>query len=220
MVRKQLVGLVTSDKMDKTINVAVRLERMHPKYGIRLRDTRKYMAHDEEQVARVGDLVRIEEGRKRSKNKAFELREVLRAAPRFDGSQFENTPFAAGRLVQPPGGAAKEQEAPDAVTPDMIAAATQRLKAGMLEAEAGDAAGKRWGWDERQRAEASREFDAQARQLAQEAEQQQEEEGGEGKAQLQQEEGVVCASEAAPADNDDDDFLDARLGDGSTAPGR
>ena len=121
--------------MDKTINVAVRLERMHPKYGIRLRDTRKYMAHDEEQVARVGDLVRIEEGRKRSKNKAFELREVLRAAPRFDGSQFENTPFAAGRLVQPPGGAAKEQEAPDAVTPDMIAAATQRLKAGMLEAE-------------------------------------------------------------------------------------
>ena len=90
--------------MDKTINVAVRLERMHPKYGIRLRDTRKYMAHDEEQVARVGDLVRIEEGRKRSKNKAFELREVLRAAPRFDGSQFENTPFAAGRLVQPPAG--------------------------------------------------------------------------------------------------------------------
>eukprot|EP00793_Prasinoderma_coloniale_P003779 PRCOL_00003156-RA len=100
MVRKQMVGVVVSDKMNKTINVAVRLERTHPKYGVKIRDTRKYMAHDEAEAAKVGDVVRIEEGRKRSKHKAFELREIIRSAPRFGTTPLrEGTGFAAGRLL-------------------------------------------------------------------------------------------------------------------------
>ena len=163
MVRKQMVGVVVSDKMNKTINVAVRLERTHPKYGVKIRDTRKYMAHDEAEAAKVGDVVRIEEGRKRSKHKAFELREIIRSAPRFGTTPLrEGTGFAAGRLVtNTPAGeaaaAAEGREDPDEITPEMIAAATQRLKEGLLEqageAGAAGAHSDSWDWARRQRAE-------------------------------------------------------------------
>lgn len=74
-----LVGTVVSTKMQKTVNVAVDRYKVHKKYKKRVRYTRKFMAHDEAEVARDGDLVMIVPSQKISKNKHFVLREILRA---------------------------------------------------------------------------------------------------------------------------------------------
>jgi small subunit ribosomal protein S17 len=76
--RGALVGTVVSDKMQKTINVAVDRYRIHPKYRKRLRYTRKFMAHDEGEVARMGDVVMIIPCHRITKNKHFMLREIIR----------------------------------------------------------------------------------------------------------------------------------------------
>ena len=76
--RGALVGKVVSDKMDKTVNVAVDRYRIHPKYHKRLKYTRKFMAHDETEVANMGDLVMIVPCHKISKHKHFMLREIIR----------------------------------------------------------------------------------------------------------------------------------------------
>ena len=57
--RKVLVGRVVSDKMDKTITVVVETKRNHPVYGKRINYSKKYKAHDENNVAKEGDIVRI-----------------------------------------------------------------------------------------------------------------------------------------------------------------
>ena len=57
--RKTLVGRVVSDKMDKTITVVVETKRNHPVYGKRINYSKKYKAHDENNVAKEGDIVRI-----------------------------------------------------------------------------------------------------------------------------------------------------------------
>jgi small subunit ribosomal protein S17 len=76
--RKRLVGRVTSDKMDKTVVVAVDRTMRHPLYRKVVRTTRKYMAHDEENKCAVGDIVRIIESRPISKNKRWVVQEIVK----------------------------------------------------------------------------------------------------------------------------------------------
>eukprot|EP01083_Nonionella_stella_P190895 706926_1 len=76
--RGALVGKVVSDKMQKTVNVAVDRFKMIPKYRKRWRFTRKFMAHDEHEVCNVGDLVMIVPCQKISKHKHFMVREIIR----------------------------------------------------------------------------------------------------------------------------------------------
>lgn len=75
--RKILVGRVTSDKMDKTIVVQVERLKRHAQYGKVIRFHRKYKAHDEQNQAKIGDLVKIIESRPISKEKRWALVEVL-----------------------------------------------------------------------------------------------------------------------------------------------
>ena len=79
--RAQKVGIVASDKMQKT--VVVRVDRLvkHPKYRRYVRRTSKFMAHDEENTAKVGDRVAIVESRPLSKRKRWVLTRVVRKAP-------------------------------------------------------------------------------------------------------------------------------------------
>lgn len=74
---KTLSGIVTSDKADKTITVTVTSRETHPIYGKLYSVNRKYMAHDEKNVAKKGDKVTISEVRPLSKRKAFNLVEVI-----------------------------------------------------------------------------------------------------------------------------------------------
>ena len=79
--RKTLVGRVVSDKMDKTITVVVETtKRNHPVYGKRINYSKKYKAHDENNVAKEGDIVRIMETRPLSATKRFRLVEVVEEA--------------------------------------------------------------------------------------------------------------------------------------------
>jgi len=75
--RKILVGQVTSDKMDKTIVVRVDRLKRHALYGKVIRFHNKYKAHDENNTAKIGDLVKIIESKPISKEKRWALVEVL-----------------------------------------------------------------------------------------------------------------------------------------------
>ncbi|EKP94857.1 MULTISPECIES: 30S ribosomal protein S17 [Thermaerobacter] len=75
--RKTRVGVVVSDKMDKTVVVAVESLVPHPLYGKRIRRTKKFMAHDENNECRVGDKVRIMETRPLSRHKRWRVVEIL-----------------------------------------------------------------------------------------------------------------------------------------------
>lgn len=78
--RKQRVGLVVSDKMDKTITIAIERQVKHPIYGKFVKQTTKLKAHDEHNEARAGDTVRIQETRPLSKTKCWRLVEVVERA--------------------------------------------------------------------------------------------------------------------------------------------
>lgn len=78
--RKERVGLVVSDKMDKTITVAIQRQVKHPIYGKFIKRTTKLMAHDEQNEAGVGDTVRIMETRPMSKHKRWRLVEIVEKA--------------------------------------------------------------------------------------------------------------------------------------------
>lgn len=78
--RKEKVGVVTSNKMQKTIVVAVERKVKHPKYGKFLTKTSTFKAHDEKNDCNIGDLVRIEETRPLSKDKNWRLVEILERA--------------------------------------------------------------------------------------------------------------------------------------------
>jgi small subunit ribosomal protein S17 len=73
MPRRVLTGRVTSDKMDKTITVLVERRVMHPLYKKFIRRSKKYAAHDEDNICKEGDLVRIEECRPISKRKTWQV---------------------------------------------------------------------------------------------------------------------------------------------------
>jgi small subunit ribosomal protein S17 len=79
-LRKTRIGIITSDKMEKTITVAVERRVKHPLYGKFMKKTKKYHAHDEENTARIGDRVRIMETRPLSKSKRWRLIEVIERA--------------------------------------------------------------------------------------------------------------------------------------------
>ena len=79
-LRKTRVGIVTSDKMDKTITVAVRDNVRHPLYKKIVKRTYKLKAHDEKNDARIGDTVRVMETRPLSKTKRWRLVEVMERA--------------------------------------------------------------------------------------------------------------------------------------------
>jgi small subunit ribosomal protein S17 len=81
MPRKVKQGVVVSDKMEKTIVVKVTRMKQHQIYKKFMRVAKKFMAHDENSTAKVGDFVRIEESRPISKRKSWVLAEVLRQAP-------------------------------------------------------------------------------------------------------------------------------------------
>ncbi len=78
--RKQRVGVVTSNKMTKTITVSVERRLRHPIYGKFVKKTKKFMAHDENTECQIGDLVKIMETRPLSKRKRWRLVEVLEKA--------------------------------------------------------------------------------------------------------------------------------------------
>lgn len=78
--RKVRVGKVVSNKMDKSITVAVDRQVKHPIYGKFITKTTKFMAHDENSDAKEGDIVKIMETRKLSKNKNWRLVEVVERA--------------------------------------------------------------------------------------------------------------------------------------------
>lgn len=79
-LRKERIGVVTSDKMSKTIVVAVERKMKHPLYGKFVKNTTKFMAHDEKEEGGIGDTVKIMETRPLSKNKRWRLVEVLEKA--------------------------------------------------------------------------------------------------------------------------------------------
>lgn len=77
---RSVIGQVVSDRMDKTASVEVVRQLRHPLYGKYIRRSTKVLVHDEENQAHIGDRVRIRECRPRSKQKAWELVEILKAA--------------------------------------------------------------------------------------------------------------------------------------------
>ena len=77
MAVKERVGDVVSDKMDKTIVVAIENRSPHPKYGKIVVRTKKYKVHDEENKCKTGDRVRIKETRPLSKTKRWTVAEII-----------------------------------------------------------------------------------------------------------------------------------------------
>ena len=78
--RKEVIGTVVSDKMDKTRTVKVYRLVKHPKYGKYIRKTSVFKAHDEKNESRAGDRVKIIESRRLSKTKSWRLAEVVEKA--------------------------------------------------------------------------------------------------------------------------------------------
>jgi small subunit ribosomal protein S17 len=76
-LRKERVGLVVSNKMDKSIVVSIERKVKHPKYGKFVKKTSKFVAHDETNTCSIGDTVKIMETRPLSKTKNWHLVEVL-----------------------------------------------------------------------------------------------------------------------------------------------
>ena len=77
---KEIIGTVTSAANDKTITVTVETYKKSPLYGKRIKSSKKYRAHDEENKAKVGDRVRIVETRPISKTKRYKLVEIVEEA--------------------------------------------------------------------------------------------------------------------------------------------
>ena len=79
--RKTRIGIVESDKMEKTIVVSVTRRYMHQKYKKYVKERTRYKVHDEQNDARVGDRVLIEETRPLSKHKRWRVKEIIERAP-------------------------------------------------------------------------------------------------------------------------------------------
>ena len=82
--RKRLIGQVVSNKMEKTVVVAVRRTRRHPLYGKVIRVSKRYKVHDENNECQPGDEVRIVESRPYSKDKHWRVEEILHRAVQVD----------------------------------------------------------------------------------------------------------------------------------------
>ncbi|MBO5086250.1 MAG: 30S ribosomal protein S17 [Paludibacteraceae bacterium] len=79
-LRKERIGVVFSNKMDKSITVAVKWKEKHPIYGKFVNKTKKFHAHDEKNECNIGDTVRIMETRPLSKTKRWRLVEIIERA--------------------------------------------------------------------------------------------------------------------------------------------
>ena len=79
-IRKERIGIVTSNKMDKSIVVSVVKRVKHPMYGKFVLQTKKFVAHDEKNDCNIGDTVRIMETRPLSKTKSWRLVEIIERA--------------------------------------------------------------------------------------------------------------------------------------------
>jgi small subunit ribosomal protein S17 len=79
-LRKERIGVVTSNKMNKSIVVSVERKVKHPKYGKFIKMTSKFMAHDEKNECGIGDKVLIAETRPLSKNKRWRLKQIIEKA--------------------------------------------------------------------------------------------------------------------------------------------
>lgn len=79
-LRKERIGVVTSNKMDKSAVVLVERRLMHPKYGKFIKKTTKFVAHDEKNECSIGDKVRIMETRPLSRTKRWRLVEIIEKA--------------------------------------------------------------------------------------------------------------------------------------------
>jgi small subunit ribosomal protein S17 len=77
MAKKQRIGIVVSNKTEKTIIVAIQIRYQHPKYTKTLIKTKRYMAHDENNECKSGDVVLIEESAPLSKCKKWKLKEII-----------------------------------------------------------------------------------------------------------------------------------------------
>lgn len=78
--RKSMIGTVTGDKMDKTIAIRVETVKQHPLYKKTIKTSKKYKAHDENNEAKTGDIVKIMETRPLSKEKRWTLIEIVQKA--------------------------------------------------------------------------------------------------------------------------------------------
>ena len=79
-LRKERIGVVVSNKMDKSIVVKIDRREKHPIYGKFIKKTDRFMAHDEKNECNIGDTVRIMETRPMSKNKCWRLVEIIERA--------------------------------------------------------------------------------------------------------------------------------------------
>lgn len=79
-LRKERIGVVVSNKMDKSVVVAVETREKHPIYGKFVKKTKKFHAHDEQNTCQVGDTIRIMETRPLSKTKRWRLVEIIERA--------------------------------------------------------------------------------------------------------------------------------------------
>ncbi len=79
-LRKERIGIVTSNKMDKSVVILVERRLMHPKYGKFIKKATKFVAHDEKNECTIGDKVRIIETRPLSKTKRWRLVEIIEKA--------------------------------------------------------------------------------------------------------------------------------------------
>lgn len=78
MVKKERIGIVASNKSEKTIIILVQMRYQHPKYKKTVLKTKRYMAHDEENQCNPGDIVLVEESRPISKQKHWRLKKILK----------------------------------------------------------------------------------------------------------------------------------------------
>ena len=78
--KQEIIGIVVGDSADKTITVKVETYKKHPLYGKTIKYSKKYAAHDENNVAKIGDKVRLVATRPLSKTKRFKLVEVIEKA--------------------------------------------------------------------------------------------------------------------------------------------
>ena len=79
-LRKERIGIVTSNKMDKSVVVSVERKMKHPKYGKFVKRTKKFVAHDEKNECNIGDTVKIMETRPLSKTKCWRMTEIVERA--------------------------------------------------------------------------------------------------------------------------------------------
>ena len=82
-LRKERQGVVSSDKMDKTVTVSIKWKEKHPIYGKFVSKTKKYHAHDEKNECHIGDTVRIMETRPLSKSKRWRVVEIVEKAKKL-----------------------------------------------------------------------------------------------------------------------------------------